>query len=397
LSPGRLRTIEDLGDLTGRGVLVRCDFNVPLEGSRITDDLRIRATVPTIERLLAGGARLILCSHLGRPKGGVVEKYRLDPVAERLRDVLSRDVQKLDAVVGPEVQEAVTAAGAGSVILLENLRFEPGEERGDPAFADALASLAHLYVNDAFGAAHRPHASVVGVAERLPAAAGLLMRREVEVLSRLLHQPEEPFVAILGGAKVSDKLAAVNALLDRVDAVLVGGAMAFSFLAAAGGQVGTSLVEPDRYEEVRSSVRRAEEKGVLIQLPEDVIAAPEPAADAPRETVRADAIPAGWMGLDIGPRSVEEFARTISDARTILWNGPMGMFELEPFSGGTRGVAYAVAGSKGFTVVGGGDSLAALAKFDLVDQIDHRSTGGGASLEFLEGRELPGIAVLMAD
>jgi phosphoglycerate kinase len=397
LSPGRLRTIEDLGDLTGRGVLVRCDFNVPLEGSRITDDLRIRATVPTIERLLAGGARLILCSHLGRPKGGVVEKYRLDPVAERLRDVLSRDVQKLDAVVGPEVQEAVTAAGAGSVILLENLRFEPGEERGDPAFADALASLAHLYVNDAFGAAHRPHASVVGVAERLPAAAGLLMRREVEVLSRLLHQPEEPFVAILGGAKVSDKLAAVNALLDRVDAVLVGGAMAFSFLAAAGGQVGTSLVEPDRYEEVRSSVRRAEEKGVLIQLPEDVIAAPEPAADAPRETVRADAIPAGWMGLDIGPRSVEEFARTISDARTILWNGPMGMFELEPFSGGTRGVAYAVAGSKGFTVVGGGDSLAALAKFDLVDEIDHRSTGGGASLEFLEGRELPGIAVLMAD
>jgi phosphoglycerate kinase len=397
LSPGRLRTIEDLGDLTGRGVLVRCDFNVPLEGSRITDDLRIRATVPTIERLLAGGARLILCSHLGRPKGGVVEKYRLDPVAERLRDVLSRDVQKLDAVVGLEVQEAVTAAGPGSVILLENLRFEPGEERGDPAFADALASLAHLYVNDAFGAAHRPHASVVGVAERLPAAAGLLMRREVEVLSRLLHRPEEPFVAILGGAKVADKLAAVNALLDRVDAVLVGGAMAFSFLAAAGGQVGTSLVEPDRYEEVRSSVRRAEEKGVLIQLPEDVIAAPEPAADAPRETVRADAIPAGWMGLDIGPRSVEEFARTISDARTILWNGPMGMFELEPFSGGTRGVAYAVAGSKGFTVVGGGDSLAALAKFDLVDETDHRSTGGGASLEFLEGRELPGIAVLMAD
>jgi phosphoglycerate kinase len=397
LSPGRLRTIEDLGDLTGRRVLVRCDFNVPLEEGRVTDDLRIRATAPTIERLLAGGANLILCSHLGRPKGEVVEKYRLDPVAERLRDVLSRDVQKFDAVVGPELHEAVTSAGPGSVILLENLRFEPGEERGDPSFADALASLAHLYVNDAFGAAHRPHASVVGVAERLPAAAGLLMQREVEVLSRLLHQPEEPFVAILGGAKVSDKLAAVDALLDRVDAVLVGGAMAFSFLAAAGGQVGGSLVEPDRYDEVRTSVRRAEERGVLIQLPEDVIAAPEPSADAPRKTVRAEAIPAGWMGLDIGPRSVEEFARTIADARTILWNGPMGMFELEPFSGGTRGVAYAVAGSKGFTVVGGGDSLAALAKFDLADQIDHRSTGGGASLEFLEGRELPGIAVLMTD
>jgi phosphoglycerate kinase len=397
LSPGRLRTIEDLGGLTGRRVLVRCDFNVPLENGRITDDLRIRATVPTIDLLLAQGANLVLCSHLGRPKGDVVDGYRLDPVAERLREVLFREVLKLDAVVGPDVQEAVTGMAPGSVILLENLRFDPGEERNDPAFADALAGLAHAYVDDAFGAAHRAHASVVGVAERLPSAAGLLMQREVDVLSRLRDEPEEPFVAILGGAKVSDKLATVNALLDRVDALLVGGAMAFSFLAAAGGAVGSSLVEPDRYDEVREAVRRAEQEGVVIQLPEDVVAAREASVESKRETVRADAIPGGWMGLDIGPRSVEEFARTIADARTILWNGPMGMFELEPFSAGTRGVAYAVAGSKAFSVVGGGDSLAALAKFDLADQIDHLSTGGGASLQFLEGKELPGIAVLMTD
>ena len=395
MSPGRLRTIDDLGDLTGRRVLVRCDFNVPLDDGKITDDLRIQATVPTIDRLLGLGANLVLCSHLGRPRGTVVDDLRLNPVAGRLSEVLNRHVMKLDEVVGPEVEAAVRAMQPGSVTLLENLRFHPGETSNDPDFAEALASLAHGYVDDAFGAAHRAHASVVGVAERLPAGAGLLMQREVEVLSKLRDAPDRPFVAILGGAKVSDKLGTVEALIDRVDALLVGGAMAFSFLAAAGAEVGKSLVEPDRYDEVRQAVRRAEEKGVLIQLPEDVVAASEASVDARGETVRADAIPRDLMGLDIGPRTVEEFARTIADARTVLWNGPMGMFELEPFSAGTRGVAHAMAGCTAFTVVGGGDSLAALRSFGLTDQIDHLSTGGGASLEFLEGKELPGIAVLM--
>jgi phosphoglycerate kinase len=397
LSSGRLRTIQDLGELTGRRVLVRCDFNVPLENGRITDDLRIRYTVPTLDHLLGLGANLVLCSHLGRPKGAVVEELRLDPVAARLREVLQRDVIKVDEVVGPAVEKVVHGLQPGSVVLLENLRFHPGETENDPMFAEALASLAHAYVDDAFGAAHRAHASVVGVAEQLPSGAGLLMQKEVEVLSGLRDRPEKPFVAILGGAKVSDKLSTVDALIDLVDALLVGGAMAFSFLAAAGGEVGKSLVEPDRYGDIRAAVRRAEEKGVLIQLPEDVVAAPEPAADARRETVRADAIPRDLMGLDIGPRTVEEFARTIADAKTVLWNGPMGMFELEPFSGGTRSLAHAVAGCGAFTVVGGGDSLAALRSFGLADQIDHLSTGGGASLEFLEGRDLPGIAVLLTD
>jgi phosphoglycerate kinase len=395
VSPRRLRVLEDVGDLFSKTVLVRCDLNVPLQDGRVADDLRIRASVPTLRELLEGGATLVVCSHLGRPKGKPDDALRMDPVGGALGDALGTKVRKLDEVVGPAVKRAVLAAGAGSVTLLENLRFDPREERNDPEFADELASLADVYVDDAFGAAHRAHASVVGVAELLPAAAGRLMQREVEVLSRLLQGAEKPFVAILGGAKVSDKLPAVKSLTERVDALLIGGAMAFSFLAAADGQVGKSLVEPDRYDEVREAVRTAERNGVLIQLPEDVVVASEPSLEAARRTVRADDIPRDLMGLDVGPRTVEEFARTIADAETILWNGPMGMFELEPFSAGTRGVAKAVAAARAFTVVGGGDSLAALRRFDLMDDIDHLSTGGGASLEFLEGRELPGIAVLM--
>jgi phosphoglycerate kinase len=395
LGTARLRTLEDLGDVRGRRVLVRCDFNVPLDGDRVTDDLRIRATVPTLNELVGKGADLVLCSHLGRPKGQVVDRYRLDPVARRLREVLARDVRKLDEVTGPDVRAAVSAMSPGSVVLLENLRFDPGEEGNDPGFAEALAGLADLYVDDAFGAAHRAHASVVGVAERLPSAAGRLMQKEVEVLSRLRDGAERPYVAVLGGAKVSDKLATVQALIERVDALLIGGAMAFSFLAAAGGEVGRSMVEPDRFDAVAGAVKAAEEGGVVIQLPEDVVVAAEASAEARRQTVGAAQIPRDLMGLDIGPRTVEEFTRTIADAATILWNGPMGVFELEPFSAGTRGVARAVAAAPGFSVVGGGDSLAALRKFDLLDGIDHLSTGGGASLEFLEGRDLPGIRVLM--
>jgi phosphoglycerate kinase len=391
----RLRTLEDLGDTTGRRALVRCDFNVPLEGSRITDDLRIRATIPTLIELLGRGAGLVLCSHLGRPKGKRDARLSLSPVSARLSELLDRDVAQCRGIVGREARLCSERLRPGDVMMLENLRFDPGEEANDPSFADELAALAEAYVDDAFGAAHRAHASVVGVAQRLPSAAGRLMQKEVEVLSRLRDHAEEPFVAILGGAKVSDKLAAIEALTERVDALLIGGAMAFSFLAAAGAEVGKSLVEPDRFDEVRSAMKQADAKGVVIQLPEDVVAAPEASADARRQTVRAEAIPRDLMGLDIGPRSVEEFARTIADAKTIFWNGPMGVFELEPFSAGTRGVARAVALANGYSVVGGGDSLAALKKFDLLDGIDHLSTGGGASLEFLEGRSLPGVEVLL--
>jgi phosphoglycerate kinase len=394
----RLRTLEDLGDVASKRMLVRCDLNVPLsEEGRIADDLRIRASLPTLEELLGTGAELVICSHLGRPKGRRVEELRLEPVARALEEALGREVRVVEDFVRPAVDRALRGDGDRAVVLLQNLRFHPGEEGNDASFADALASLADAYVDDAFGAAHRAHASVVGVAQRLPSAAGRLMQREVDVLSRLLSGAEAPFVAILGGAKVSDKLGTVNALVERVDALLVGGAMAFSFLAAAGTEVGRSLVEPERYDDVRGATKLADERGVLIQLPEDVVAAPEPRVDVKRETVRVEAMPRGLMGLDIGPRTVEEFARTIADARTILWNGPMGMFELEPFSAGTRGVATAVAGAEAFTVVGGGDSIAALRKFELLDRIDHLSTGGGASLEFLEGKELPGIAVLMEE
>jgi phosphoglycerate kinase len=395
LTRRRLRTIEDLEPLSGKRILVRSDLNVPLEDGKITDDLRIQATAPTLRELIDKGAALVVCSHLGRPKGKPVDSLRLDPVARRLGEVLDRDVVKLDEVTGPSVEAAVGQASPGTITLLENLRFDPREEANDPEFAKELTSLADAYVDDAFGAAHRAHASVVAVAERLPSAAGRLMQREVEVLSRLLEGADEPFVAILGGAKVSDKLAVVDSLVERVDALLVGGAMAFTFLASRGASVGRSLTEPDRFDDVKAAVESAERRGVLIQLPEDVVVAEEPRLDAPTETVRADDIPPDRMGLDIGPRTVEEFARTIADAKTILWNGPMGVFELEPFSAGTRGVAHAVAGASAYTVVGGGDSIAALAKFDLLESVDHLSTGGGASLEFLEGKELPGIAVLM--
>jgi phosphoglycerate kinase len=398
LRPGHLRTIEDLGDISGKRVLVRCDFNVPLEDGRITDELRIRATVPTLTELLEAGTSLVLVSHLGRPKGQVVEKYRLTPVVERLGELLPVEgVLGLGQVTDPEARRAVERMRPGQVALLENLRFDPREEKNDPEFADDLASLADVYVDDAFGAAHRAHASVVGVAERLASAAGRLMQKEVEVLSRLLEDADPPFVAILGGAKVSDKLSAINSLTERVDALLIGGAMAFSFLAASGVSVGRSLVESERFDEVSAAVSSASERGVVIQLPEDVVVAPEPSVEAKRTTVRADDIPRDQMGLDIGPKTVEEFARTIADAKTLFWNGPMGMFELEPFSAGTRGVAHAVAGASAYSVVGGGDSIAALAKFGLLDSIDHLSTGGGASLEFIEGRELPGVAVLMEE
>ncbi len=394
-----LPTLDDLGDVAGRRVFVRVDFNVPLKDGTVEDDTRIRAAVPTLGELLEGGASLVVASHLGRPKGKVDEKYRLAPAGDRLAELLGSEVQTLDEVVGDEVTAVCSHIGPGEVVLLENLRFDPREERNDPEFAAELADLADAYVDDAFGAVHRAHASVAALPQvfrerQQPIAAGRLLQREVEALSRLLENPERPYVAILGGAKVSDKLSTIGALVERVDALLIGGAMAFTFIAAEGGRVGDSLVEPDRFDDVLAAKKRADERGVVLQLPEDVVAAPEITAEAPRKTVLASEIPNGQKGLDIGPRSVEEFARSIADADTILWNGPMGVFELEPFSAGTRGVGRAIAGAKAFTVAGGGDTLSAIKRFGLEAGFDHLSTGGGASLEFIEGRELPGIAVL---
>jgi phosphoglycerate kinase len=389
-------SLPGLGDLAvgHRRVIVRCDFNVPLEKGRIADDMRISASLPTIEALLESDARLALCSHLGRPKGKVVEELRMRPVGERLDELLDVDVRVLDETIGDGAREA--CASETPVVLLENLRFHPGEESNDPEFADALAELGDAYVNDAFGSSHRAHASVVGVPERLPSAAGLLLAEEVDKLGRLLGDADHPFVAILGGAKVSDKLGVIRNLLHRVDALVVGGAMAFTLLAARGQDVGRSRVEADRVDEVTGVLKEAEEAGVEVWLPDDVIASASPEKGADHDTVKLSDI-GDRLGVDIGPLTARTFSQVIIGARTILWNGPMGIFEIEEYSGGTRAVAEAVAKATAqgaYTVVGGGDSAAALKEFGMTEAVSHLSTGGGASLEFLEGRDLPGIAAL---
>ena len=388
-----LRTV-DRADVAGRRVLVRNDFNVPLEDGTVTDDLRIRAAVPTLRWLLDHGARVICCSHLGRPKGRRDPRYSLEPVRPVLADRLGTDVAFVDDVAGGQARQAAEALGDRQVLLLQNLRYEPGEEKNDPGLADQLASLAELYVDDAFGAAHRAHASVVGVAERLPAYAGYLLAGEVKELSRLLEDPERPFTAVLGGSKVSDKLAVLDNLLGRVDSLVVGGGMCFTFLAAQGHEIGDSLFEADQVDAVRQLLETASGQGKPVLLPTDVVVAREVSEDAETRAVPADGIEAGWKGLDIGPETAKAFAAAVAEARTVFWNGPMGVFELAPFAAGTKAVAEAVAAASGYTVVGGGDSAAALAELGLADRVDHLSTGGGASLELLEGKTLPGVAAI---
>jgi len=384
------RSVRDL-DLQGKRVLVRVDFNVPVKDGEVTDDTRIRSALPTIRHLLSEGARPILISHLGRPKGEPDEKYVMDPVAARLRELLGEPVEKFDAAVGPEVIKALDDWDGSGVVLLENSRFYPGETKNDAGFADQLAALADLYVDDAFGAAHRAHATTVGVAERLPAAAGLLMEEEIDYLDKVLEDPERPFVAILGGAKVSDKLGVIESLLETADSLLIGGAMGFTFFEALGYETGDSLVEDDYLEEAK---RLMEEAGERLVLPVDVVVADAMEEGVESETVAVDSIPSGKMGLDIGPETVALFEGYISGASTIFWNGPMGVFEIDDFAKGTEGVARAVAESGATSVVGGGDSVAAVNKLGLEDRMSHISTGGGASLEYVEGKELPGIAVL---
>ena len=381
-------------DLADRRVLVRCDLNVPLDAGTIRDDMRIRAALPTLETLLQRGARLAVCSHLGRPKGKVVPELSLGPVAARLGQLLGRHVDMAADVVGADAVAACDSPA--DLVVLENLRFEPGEEANDPGFAEALAGLADAYVNDAFGAAHREHASVVGVATRLPSAAGILLADEVQKLETLLDDPPRPFVAVLGGAKVSDKLGVIAHLLERVDGMCIGGAMAFTLLVAQQQEVGKSLVEADRVDEVAGVLERARERGVDIKLPVDVVAADAPEQGVPHATVPLEGI-GSRMGVDIGPDTALMFEEAIVSAKAVLWNGPMGIFEIDEYSKGTRAVAEAIHQATlngAYTVAGGGDSAAALKRFGLEGAVSHLSTGGGASLEFLQGKELPGIAVL---
>jgi phosphoglycerate kinase len=391
--------VARLGDLRGKRVLVRSDLNVPLEEGRITDDGRIRASVPTIRRLADAGARVVVTAHLGRPKGAPDPQYSLRPVAARLGELLGQDVAFAEDTVGESAHRVVGALADGEVAVLENVRFNPGETSKDDAvrgaFADQLAELADVFVSDGFGVVHRKQASVYDVAQRLPHAMGGLVATEIEVLRRLTEDPDRPYVVVLGGSKVSDKLGVIDNLLGKADRLLIGGGMVFTFLAAQGHEVGRSLLEEDQLETCRGYLRRAEESGVQILLPTDVVVAPEFKADAEPTVVPAEQMPADQIGLDIGPDSARAFAAALADARTVFWNGPMGVFEFDAFAGGTRAVAEALTGIDGLSVVGGGDSAAAVRQLGFDESaFGHISTGGGASLEYLEGRPLPGIDVL---
>ncbi|BCU83101.1 phosphoglycerate kinase [Polycladomyces abyssicola] len=387
------KTIRDV-DVRGKRVFCRVDFNVPMEDGRITDDTRIRAALPTIRYLTEQGAKVILASHLGRPKGQVVEELRLAPVAKRLAELLEKPVDYVKETVGEEVERRVAALNEGDVLLLENVRFEPGEEKNDPELARAFAQLADLYVNDAFGAAHRAHASTAGIAEHLPAVAGFLMQKELETLGRALEAPERPFTAIIGGAKVRDKIGVIENLLEKVDNLLIGGGLSYTFVKAQGYEIGKSLLEEDKLDLARSFMEKAKAKGVRLLLPVDVVVADRFAPDARAETVAIDAIPADMEAMDIGPKTRELFAEVVKSSRLVIWNGPMGVFEFDRFAHGTNAVAQALVDSDALTIVGGGDSAAAIEKAGLADRVSHVSTGGGASLEMMEGKALPGVVAL---
>ncbi|MEG4515357.1 MULTISPECIES: phosphoglycerate kinase [unclassified Microcoleus] len=393
------KTVANLSasDLSGKRVLVRADFNVPLDNGNITDDTRIRAALPTIQDLASKGAKVILCSHFGRPKG-VTEKLRLTPVAKRLSELLGKEVKKTDDCIGDEVAATVAAMQDGDVVLLENVRFYPEEEANDPEFAKKLASVADLYVNDAFGTAHRAHASTEGVTKYLsPSVAGFLMEKELQYLGSAIDNPQRPLAAIIGGSKVSSKIGVIEKLLEKCDKLLLGGGMVFTFYKARGLNVGKSLVEDDKLELAKSLEAKAKERGVAFLLPTDVVVADKFAADANTQTVPVESIPDGWMGLDIGPDSVKTFQDALADCKTVIWNGPMGVFEMEKFAVGTEGIAHSLAEltkTGTTTIIGGGDSVAAVEQLNLGEQMSHISTGGGASLELLEGKELPGVAAL---
>jgi phosphoglycerate kinase len=388
------KSVKDI-DVKGKVVFCRVDFNVPMKDGQVTDETRIRAALPTIQYLTEQGAKVVLASHLGRPKGQVVEELRLNAVAEKLQELLGKNVVKTDEAYGETVKAEIAKLEEGGVLLLENVRFYPGEEKNDPELAKAFADLADIYVNDAFGAAHRAHASTEGIAKHIPAVAGFLMEKELEVLGKALSNPERPFTAIIGGAKVKDKIGVIENLLNKVDNLIIGGGLAYTFIKALGHDVGNSLLEEDKVDLAKSFLDQAKEKGVNFYMPVDVIVADDFSNDANTQIVSIDSIPSDWEGLDAGPKSREIYADVIKKSKLVIWNGPMGVFELDAFAGGTKAVGEALAEAKDtYSVIGGGDSAAAVEKFGLADKMSHISTGGGASLEFMEGKELPGVVAL---
>ena len=391
------KTVTDI-DVAGKKVLLRCDFNVPMAKSNdgtILDDKRIREALPTIRYLLEQNAAVIACSHMGKPKGKWKEELTLAPVAKRLSELLGQDVPLAADVIGPDATAKAAALQPGQIMLLENLRFEPGEEKNDPAFAKALADMADVYVSDAFGTVHRAHASTAGVANYLPAVSGFLIQKELEIIGGALANPKRPLVAVLGGSKVSSKIGVINNLLELADTVIIGGGMAYTFAKAQGGEIGTSLLEEDWMDYANEMIKKAADKGVKLLLPVDNVCAAEYSADAKPEVYPAGKIPADKMGMDIGPETRKLYAKAIEGAGTVIWNGPMGVFEFPAFAEGTRAVAQALADSDAITIIGGGDSAAAVQQMGFADKMTHISTGGGASLEFMEGKELPGVAALM--